>query len=103
MCDDNFLFSLYPGDLIRVEGRKPINLTLKNKNATGEKELLRNEWLVYYVSADITTGSITINTHDRKYKKKGLGIKTLLSLEKYEVDPLGHYHKVHLPEQRQGF
>ena len=103
MDDRHFLFSLYPGDLIRVKGSKPINLTLKNKNATGEKELLRNEWLVYYVSSNISGGSITVTTHDRKYEKESLGIKRLLSLEKYEVDPLGHYHKVHLPEQRQGF
>ena len=103
MKDEHFLFSLYSGDLIRVESKKPIGMKVKNKEATGEPELLRKEWLVYYVGADISTGAITVTTHDRKYRKTGLGIKTLLAFEKYEVDPLGNYHRVQLPERRQGF
>lgn len=103
MDEKNFIFSLYPGDLIYIKAKKLINLKVKNKNATGEPELLRKEWMVYYTGADISTGSITITTHDRKYRKSGLGIKTLLSMEKYEVDPLGSYHKVQLPEKRQHF
>ena len=59
--------------------------------------------MVYYVKASISTASITVTTHDRKYEKDSLGIKTLLLLEKYEVDPLGNYHKVQLPEKRQQF
>ena len=103
MSDEHFIFTLYPGDLIRVEAKKEINLKLKNKNATGEPELLRKEWMVYYVGANISTGAITVTTHDRKYEKGSLGIKTLLALEKYEVDPLGSYHRVQLPETRQHF
>lgn len=103
MDDKDFMFSLYPGDLICVKSARPINLKLKNENASGEKELLRREWLVYYVGADISTGAITVTTHDRKYRKSGLGIKTLQSIEKYEVDPLGGYHKVQIPEKRQHF
>ena len=103
MDEKHFVFTLYPGDLIRVEAKKPINLKLKNKSATGEPELLRKEWFVYYVKSNIATAAITIVTHDRKYTKDGLGIKTLNALEKYEVDPLGNYHKVQLPEKRQHF
>ncbi len=103
MCEDNFVFSLYPGDLIHVQAKKPINLKVRSKEATGEPELLRKEWMVYYVKASISTASITVTTHDRKYEKDSLGIKTLLLLEKYEVDPLGNYHKVQLPEKRQQF
>lgn len=103
MNDENFIFSLYPGDLIHITSAKPISMKLKNKGSTGEPELLRKEWMVYYVGADISTGAITVTTHDRKYLKSGLGIKTLLSMEKYEVDPLGCYHKVQLPEKRQHF
>lgn len=103
MNDENFIFSLYPGDLIHITSAKPISMKLKNKGSTGEPELLRKEWMVYYVGADISTGAITVTTHDRKYRKSGLGIKTLLSMEKYEVDPLGCYHKVQLPEKRQHF
>lgn len=103
MRDSDFLFSLYAGDLIRIKAKKPIGLQLTNKDASGEPELQRKEWMLYYVGAGITTGSITVTTHDRKYQKGSLGLKTLLSIEKYEVDPLGEYHKVHTPEKRQTF
>lgn len=103
MRDSDFLFPLYAGDLIRIKAKKPIGLQLANKDASGEPELQRKEWMLYYVSAGITTGSITVTTHDRKYQKDSLGLKTLLSIEKYEVDPLGEYHKVHTPEKRQTF
>ena len=103
MREEDFLFSLYAGDLIKIAARKPISLQLTNKDATGEMELKQKEWLLYYVGAGISTGSITVATHDRKYQKGSLGIKTLLSIEKYEVDPLGEYHKVHTPEKRQTF
>lgn len=103
MKDEYFIFSLYSGDLIRVESKTPISMKVKNKDATGEPELLRKEWMVYYAGMNISTGAITVTTHDRKYEKGSLGVKTLLALEKYEVDPLGNYHKVQLPEKRQGF
>lgn len=103
MREKDYLFSLYAGDLIRIAARKPIGLQLTNKDATGEVELKQKEWLLYYVRAGISTGSITVTTHDRKYQKGSLGIKTLLSIEKYEVNPLGEYHKVHTQERRQTF
>ena len=103
MKDTDFLFSLYAGDLIRIKAKKPIGLQLTRKDASGEPELQRKEWMLYYVGAGISTGSITVTTHDRKYQKGSLGVKTLLSIEKYEVDPLGEYHKVHIPEKRQTF
>ena len=103
MDEKHFVFTLYPGDLIRIQAKKPINLKLKSADATGEPELLRKEWMVYYVKSNIATAAISVTTHDRKYIKDGLGIKTLLSLEKYVVDPLGCYHKVQLPEKRQHF
>ncbi len=103
MRDSDFLFSLYAGDLIKITAKKPVGLQLTNKDASGEPELKRKEWMLYYVSANISTGSITVTTHDRRYQKGSLGVKTLLSIEKYEVDPLGEYHKVHIPEKRQTF
>ena len=103
MDDRNFVFSLYPGDLIRVKSNRPIKLKLKNRDASGDAEKVSKEWLLYFVSADISTGSIEVTSHDRKYWKKGFGIKTLLAMEKYEVDVLGKYHQVHLPEKRQTF
>lgn len=102
MDDRNFQFSLYPGDLIRVAGKRPISLQLA-KDAIGEKQLLRKEWVAYYISTNISSGAIGIETHDRKYYKDSLGVKTLELLEKYEVDVLGNYHRVRIPEKRQTF
>ena len=103
MQEKDFLFSLYPGDLIRVEGSKEINVSAASAASTGERELIRRAWMMYYTGANISSGAISGTTHDRKYVKDGLGIKTLRSIRKYEVDVLGEYHEVHLPEVRQTF
>lgn len=103
MRDSDFLFSLYAGDLIKIKSKQPVSLQLTDKESSGEPELRRKEWMLYYVGAGIATASITVTTHDRKYQKGSLGVKTLLSIEKYEVDPLGEFHKVHIPETRQTF
>ena len=103
MRNEDFIFSLYPGDLIRVEGWKDINLFAVSKTATGERELVRREWFLYYSTANISSGAIGVMTHDRKYFKEGLGIKKLRMIQKYEVDILGEYHPVHLPEVRRTF
>ena len=86
-----------------MEGKRPIKLNLKDRTASGDAEKSSKEWLLYFVSANISTASITVTTHDRKYEKGSLGLKTLVSLEKYEVDLLGEYHRVKLPEKRQSF
>ena len=102
MKDENFIFSLYPGDLVRIQGRKGIKLNLA-KGGTGEKEIVRQEGMYYYRAAGITVGAIQIETHDRRYLQPSLGIKTLQSIEKYQVDVLGNYYKVDLPEKRMPF
>ena len=103
MQEEHFRFSLYPGDLVLVRSKKEIKLSLVNDKSTADSSVTRKEWLMYYGGADISTGAITLTTHDRKYRIRGLGVKRLLSMEKYEVDVLGEYHKVHLPEIRTDF
>ncbi len=103
MKDEDFLFSLYPGDLIRIESSGMIKLKKGNKDADGEPELQKKSAMLYYVGSDISTVSITCTSHDRKYGCRGLGIKRLKSIDKYESDVLGNYHKVVLPEKRQSF
>lgn len=103
MNEDDFLFSLYPGDLLAVESSGMLTLRKCSPDASGEPELHRKNMLLYYVKADIGTASWTVTSHDRKYQCKSLGIKRLQNLEKYEVDLLGRYHKVNLPEKRQSF
>lgn len=102
MKDENFIFSLYPGDLVCIQSRKGIKLNLA-KGGTGEKEIVRQEGMYYYRAAGITVGAIQIETHDRRYLQPSLGIKTLQSIEKYQVDVLGNYYKVDLPEKRMTF
>ena len=102
MRDEYFLFSLYPGDLIRIRNRKGIKLNLAD-GAIGEKEVVRQEGMYYYRKAGIASCSIQIETHDRRYLQPSLGIKTLQSIEKYQVDVLGNYYKVDLPEKRMTF
>ena len=102
MKDENFIFSLYPGDLVCIQSRKGIKLNLA-KGGTGEKEIVRQEGMYYYRAAGITVGAIQIETHDRRYLQPSLGIKTLQSIEKYQVDVLGNYQKVDLPEKRMTF
>lgn len=102
MRDEDFIFSLYSGDLIYVRSKNPISLSIA-KGGTGDKEITRREGLFYYRGGSISTGSIGITTHDRRYEKASLGIKTLVSFEKYQVDVLGNYYKVTLPEKRMQF
>ena len=97
MKDEDFIFSLYPKDLIYIKGKNKIKLNPNNKD---EKQIEVEDTLAYYVKAGISVAQITIQTHDNKYIQPSLGIKSLKSLEKYEVDVLGNYHKVKIPEKR---
>jgi len=91
LIDDSFdfQFSLYPNDLIRI--------TQKNKPSI----------LGYYGSCHRGTGNINIWLHDRNQaggKKgaiEGIGVKTALSLEKFNVDVLGNIYPA-MPEVRHG-
>ncbi len=102
MKPEHFLFSIFKGDLIYVESKKEISLALA-KEAVGEKTIQVKSGLFYFCGADISTGSIGMETHDRRYTKRGQGIKTLTLIEKYQVDVLGNVSKVKLPETRLEF
>ena len=100
MRDENFIFSIYPKDLIYIQGKNKIKLNpvIKDKDSIEVEEIL-----AYYVKAGISVAQIAIQTNDNKYNQSSLGIKNLKKLEKYEVDILGNYHKVKLPEKRLPF
>lgn len=73
-----FLFSLYPNDLLQV--------TLKQEKLLG-----------YYTGCDRSTGNTNLWAHDRNKAvgKDGLirtGVKTATSLEKFNVDILGNLY-----------
>jgi CRISPR-associated endonuclease Csn1 len=82
-----FCFSLYPNDLVRVQQ--------KNKAPI----------LGYYSSCHRGTGNINIWAHDRNQQVgkdgmiEGIGVKTALSIEKYNVDVLGNIYPAP-PEKR---
>jgi len=100
MNDKDFIFSLYPKDLIYIQGKNKIKLNpvIKNKEVIEVEEIF-----AYYVKSGISCAQITIQTNDNKYIQPSLGIKSLKKIEKYEVDILGNYHKVKLPEKRLPF
>lgn len=79
LIDDSFTFcfSIYPNDLVQV--------ALKTESQLG-----------YYSGCDRSTGCISLWAHDRNQKvgKDGLirsiGVKTALSIDKFNVDVLGN-------------
>ena len=102
MDDKNFIFSLYPNDLVKITSRKTLGLKTSQKDSTlPPSREVKSEYF-YYKGADISTASITGITHDNSYYVRSLGIKTLESIEKYTVDVLGVYHAVG-KEKRQAF
>lgn len=84
LIDDtfDFCFSLYPNDFVRV--------TQKGKPSIGG----------YYSSCHRGTGNLNIWTHDRNISIgkdgiiEGIGVKTALSLEKFNIDILGNIYPV---------
>lgn len=90
VIDDSFdwRFSLYPNDLVRI--------TLKGESHFG-----------YYAGCDRSTGAMSIWAHDRNTVVgkdgliRGIGVKTALQLERFEVDVLGNVFPAR-PEPRRG-
>lgn len=101
MKDENFIFSLYPRDLIYIKSKNKIKLTSINKENKETKEI--SEMFAYYIKSGISTAAISIINHNGEYEQNSLGIKTLKEFKKFEVDVLGNYHEVKLPEKRQSF
>lgn len=72
MQDEDFIFSLYPNDLIRFV------------QENGKADFM------YYKKAGTATATISVESHDRSYAISSLGVKTLALLEKWNVDVLGN-------------
>lgn len=94
MKEENFVFSLYPNDLVKIRFAKDVEFSLVNSDSTLPKKMKRKEILAYYKKTDISTGAIGIINHDNTYTIKGLGVKRLQLMEKYQVDVLGNVSKV---------
>lgn len=99
MDDKDFLFSMYPNELLYIERQKEIKLKTK-KGSSRQKEIARKAGLYYFKWLDIASGNLFIITHDNGYEQPSLGGKTLSCLKKCTVDALGDYSEVSLPEKR---
>lgn len=91
MKEENFVFSMYPGDLIEV--RQPKGKTIKIIGVNREK-VVKNSTLAYFTGMNIATASISGISHDKSSAFEGLGIQSLAEFKKYQVDVLGNYHEV---------
>ena len=104
MDEQNFVFSLYPNDLIRIYSSAPISVNRLRDSETllpvmtvpGEQGMF-----LYYKSMDISRGALEAITHDNTYQHRTIG-KSMLKIEKYAVDVLGNVRKVE-KETRQTF
>ena len=95
MREEDFIFSLYPNDLVYAEHKSGLKFTLQNADSTLEKTRTQTSAFVYFVGGSISTASITIRTHDNAYGIPSLGVKTLKTFHKYQVDVLGNVFPVH--------
>lgn len=94
MRDEDFVFSLYPNDLVKVTHKRNLKLTkVFNDSSLPDSYETKSE-LLYYKGAGITVATLGCINHDNTYEIKSMGIKTLESFEKYTVNVLGEYHKV---------
>ena len=101
MKDADFIFSLYPNDLIKISAKKDMSFSVAQKDSSLPPKKMMKEVFAYYRGADISGGKISTILHDNSYENR-TGIKTLKSIEKYTVDVLGNYYKVH-KEKRMPF
>ena len=87
MKDENFVFSLYPKDLIHVKTKKEDGLKL---NLVSGGQVKTQEVIAYYTGADVSTASIAGKASDSNFSFRGLGIQSLTVFEKCQVDVLGN-------------
>jgi len=99
MDDKDFLFSMYPNELLYIESRKGIKLKTK-KGSSRQEQIVRKADFYYFKGLNIASDNLFIITHDHSYEQSSLGGKTLSCLKKYTVDALGNYSEVSLPEKR---
>jgi len=95
MKEEDFLFSLYPNDLVWLEHKKSLPLKLNKHNETGslvDKIEKKGEYL-YFKGVGIGDSAMVAINHDNSYEFKS-STKTLVAFEKWEVDVLGNISKI---------
>ena len=76
MADEDFIFSLYPNDLICATSKNGITLNVCRKDSTLPPTVESKSFMLYYRGTNISTGGISCITHDNAYEIGGLGVKT---------------------------
>lgn len=69
-----FKFSLYKDDLVKAKGKE--------------------SFLGYFDGSDRATGAFTIEAPDSSQRWRGIGVRNLEYIKKYQVDPLGNYVEI---------
>ena len=80
MDPDDFLFSVYPRDLLHLKKGKPF------------KDGLSNDIYMYFAGLDPASASFAVTAHDSSISLRGIGIQNLELIEKCQVDMLGEIH-----------
>lgn len=80
MDPDDFLFSVYPRDLLHLKKGKPF------------KDGLSNDIYMYFAGLDPASASFAVTAHDSSISLRGIGIQNLELIEKCQVDMLGDIH-----------
>ena len=100
--DKDFVFTLYPNDLIRICSKNEISLNVINAKSTLPEKKTQppaTGLFLYYQGMDISTAVLSGITHDNTYKFRSIG-KTMQSIEKYEVDVLGNVRKIEREDRK---
>lgn len=94
MREEDFIFSLYPNDLIFIEDHNPIKLAIRETKSKlpDVREAYQKE-LLYYRKCNISSGKLTGCSHDNAYLFNK-GLKTLKKIEKYQADVLGNVSRI---------
>lgn len=87
MKEADFAFSFYPNDVVYIGG-KEIKMNIMPGCTLATENHVKNDFF-YYKGLDIATGAMIVINHDGTYKQRGVGIKQLPLIEKYEVSVLG--------------
>lgn len=92
MKPEEFLFSLYPNDLIYIKSEKGFDLNSLVKNDKYKKipaKIKEQEIIAYYQGTNRSTSAINIINHDNTYQQKSLGIRNVDVIKKMQIDVLG--------------
>ena len=89
MKEEDFIFSLYPNDLIFVDAGKGIPFKAALKGSTLDPEKKASRFLMYYKGADIAGGTINGVNHDSTYGIR-IGLQRLKGIRKCRIDVLGN-------------